>query len=182
MDATAKLRKLLAAAKAGRNPEIHEAALAAGYVPGPGWTVHSTTDVARFFGVTVRRVQQWIAGGMPRRALPKRRYAYDLAEIAAWRHASVEAEARRGRQADDERKEELEKLRRVKREIGELQRDALKGDLVPREQVREGCAALARILRQACDRLARKYGAGAHRILGQAIDRYETELTRRFEG
>ena len=96
-----KLQELLEAAADGRQPELHQVVLNAGYQPGPGWIVPRQDLVARFFGVTVRQVRNWFnemtKEDKCRESRPGKKggqlFNYDLQAIAAWRIRKAEEAA-----------------------------------------------------------------------------------------
>jgi len=74
----------------------------------------------------------------------------------------------------------LGEYRRERTKLARLDRRAREGELIPRDQVREGLGRIAAILRVAGDSLQRQYGTGAGDILYEALDDAEQDIDRIF--
>lgn len=84
------------------------------------WRHLAATEIASLFGVSARTVYTWHKGGCPRGADK----TYDLASVIQWRHERVSE-----RPVTDRDQEDAD-LKRVRREILELQRDRERGELI----------------------------------------------------
>ena len=69
----------------------------------------------------------------------------------------------------------IDDKRRVETELRQLELSEKRGELVKRDSVREGMAAMAVVLREMCEQLQRlpTDGEEAHRIANDAIDRFK---------
>lgn len=95
------------------------------------WIATSTREVAKFFGVGERRVQQWIGEGMPRVSAGRRKYAYHLDKIAQWRLKHKDSGGRPKKTVAD--LSPIEELEYRKRLLDVMERE---GRVLDREQVK----------------------------------------------
>jgi hypothetical protein len=74
----------------------------------------------------------------------------------------------------------LERFREAKANLAELDLQERKGELVPRDEIREGLGRFAARIRGAGDLLERQFGPEAAEILREALDDCTLELDRSF--
>lgn len=157
------------AAAAGQHPEALAVLIDAGFV---AHDLATLADVAAFFGVTEAKCKGWTKQpGWPCNKPGRGKAgAYNVAAIARWREATA---------ADLDplyagpSSPELERLRRVTREIKELERDERAGRLVERDAMRSLLAMIAKPLRTATEQLQQRFGADAHRLIAEALANFE---------
>ncbi|MCP4589576.1 MAG: hypothetical protein GY842_02410 [bacterium] len=76
---------------------------------------------------------------------------------------------------------ELERWRRARAALAELELAQRRGQVLPRDQVRELHSRMAGVIRGACDRIQREYGDGAFDVLDEAWTSAAAMLDRWFE-
>ena len=72
-------------------------------------------------------------------------------------------------------------LRKWKAKRAELEVRRLEGELVDRAELHDGMNRIITVLRTAAERLQRKFGPGAYKILEGALDQCERELDKMIE-
>jgi hypothetical protein len=72
--------------------------------------------------------------------------------------------------------EALERYREAKADMAEMERDAQRGQLVPRHQLEPAFTAYAAAVRRAGEALQRQYGPGAADMLNEALDDAERAM------
>jgi phage terminase Nu1 subunit (DNA packaging protein) len=135
------------------------------------WCAKRQADVARFFGVSVDTVKNWAKQGMPGKSP-----AYPLDDIAQWlrRDGPWQPHARH-RGVDDELEDEaevsegLERYRLAKAALAELELAERQHQLVSVERIREGLLRWSVILKRAGERLRKRFGTDAHRVVTEAL-------------
>jgi phage terminase Nu1 subunit (DNA packaging protein) len=134
--------------------------------------VERQAEVAAHFGVSTRTVREWLAAGCP--GVPGN---YDLAAIAAWRKSRAEM-ADVAMMGGSSPALERFRLARAQREEFALERD--RGQWLRREEVHDGLALLAGVVRQAAETIQKQFGPEAHQILSEAIEDGLRAFERRF--
>lgn len=124
--------------------------------------------VADFFGVTRRAVQKWEC---PRRDDSK----YDLVAVAEWRYRMLEARAEEAMLAG-ESTAGLERYRRAKAGIAELDLAERSGQLVDRELVRGGLRAVADCWRRVSEDAERRFGGDVFEFLCEGLEEMKRAL------
>jgi hypothetical protein len=111
----------------------------------------------------------------------------NLPDVVRGFHDFLARNARRLREIDDEMmlgdpdSPALERFREAKANLAELDLQKRKGELVPRDEIREGLGRFAARIRGAGDLLERQFGPEAAEILREALDDCTLELDRSFE-
>lgn len=165
-----QLLSVLQKAHAGELPEVHRAVLAAGYSSGPRYVVTSTDEVGAFFGVSERRVHQWIKAGLPRQQTGTRpvRYAYDLRAIVGWRLAQTK-ESKPDSDA-------LERLRNARARREELALARETKTLIPREDADTIFDRASLIFRRFGELLQKQYGRAAWELWDEHLSDAERSI------
>lgn len=157
----------------------------------------SANSVARFCGIKRARVQTWIDEGMPRietgKPGPNERWNYDLSEIVPWivaRKTLPDVEKKKTPKPvnlDDPDLEEgeleagqLERLRRIKADIAEIDLAEKRRESVPVEEIRPVVAGLAQHLRQSIAQAEKLFGFEVAEWANDTIEEYESLLRSSF--
>lgn len=135
------------------------------------WAVKRQADVATFFGVSVDTVKNWAKQGMPGKAT-----AYQVDQIAQWlrRDGPWQPHLRLRAEEDEDLEGEaspgLERYRNAKASLAELELSQRQHQLVTVEKVREGLLRWAVVIKRAGERIRKRFGADAHRIVTEALE------------
>ena len=116
-------------------------------------------DVARLFGITRSAVSQWPC---PRRPDG----SYSLPAVVAWKMGNLAADADLGSGDSPE----LERYRRARAGLAELDLQERLKSLVSRSQVRECIVAFAQQIRNVGEHLTRRFGNDAADMLIRGVD------------
>lgn len=73
-----------------------------------------------------------------------------------------------------------ERYRSLKADMAELDRDRMRGELLPRAETREALGQVASVIRLAGERLEREHGRDARLILDEALDEAEAGIDAAF--
>ena len=145
------------------------------------FVVRKRADLAKALGVSVGRVDQFLAGGM---GLLKTDGAYSVAACKAWVADHVQKHGgNRGKRQPPADSDEalmdptitgtspaLERFRHARAGLAELELQAKQGQFLPRQLVHECFGRVASLLRAAGDRLKKDYGPEALKILNEALE------------
>jgi hypothetical protein len=120
-----------------------------------------------------------------RYGIPVGRSVIDLALVARWMHDFLAANATKLAALDGDdpmmavgNSPALEEYRKWSAQAMKLKVLRLEQSLVPLSDIHEELVRLARLIRQASERLGRKFGAEAQEIVDEALDDWERELER----
>lgn len=142
----------------------------------PAFVAHSLAEVAKFFGVHVQTVHDWVRDGMPGGGVGKgKRGDYDLSKIAAWREEVRRAEQLSEAGAGDS--PALERYRAARAQREELALKSDRSELIPVNQVSEQLGRLGATLSEQLNDLAR---TASYRCAGRPAQEIEEILTGEF--
>ena len=118
-----------------------------------------------------------------RYGIPLRGRTVDLVEIAHWCHDLLKEHGHKLQGSDDEAMAgpatpQLERWRKAKADIAEMDRDRLRGDLIPRAEIHEGHVRLAARLRQFGEILQQRFGPYAYALLKDLLEDYQNDVDR----
>lgn len=132
--------------------------------------------VCDLFQTTRKVLGEWQLEGLPRNDDKGR--TYDLFNVFLW------VKGRWFKTPDDSdmigNSEHVEKFRKYKARMMELQVKEKEGELVPRAEIREGLSRMAGLLRALGARLQRSYGARAQEMINETLDEFEKVIETEF--
>ena len=73
-----------------------------------------------------------------------------------------------------------ERYRSLKADMAELDRDRMRGELLPRAETRVALSQIAAVIRLAGERLEREHGPDARAVLDEALDEAEAGIVAAF--
>lgn len=137
-------------------------------------------DIARCFGISNQRVNQWTGEeGLPYKAGPKRKKLFDSAEVHNWlvdravKKATTKGSRKKAKDPDGDEMmnddpgffdDNLDKYRHYKAEQAKLDLEKARGKLVSREHHETFMRSCAEFVRQGFQAMPRKLGAKVARI------------------
>ena len=154
--------------------------------PGPEW--FSRAEMARIFGCTTSNFQQRIKPIVPTASIHEK-HGKGGKVTRVWYHGRGVIEAWSANEAmksgsDDpmvvDTSPELERFRKARASLAELDLEARQGDLMSRTDVHEGLAAVSAIYRRAGQRLRSRFGDEAYQIIDEGWDDAGRMIDQRF--
>lgn len=152
----------------------------------PSLIVGSSAAVARWFDCHSRTVEGWAARGCP--GMQPRRY--DVREICRWLYREWQRRNPRVAKAGDTTEDELmlaagsspalERYREARARIAELQADEAEGSYLHAEKMQACLQRMAAILREAGDKLQKRFGPDAKSVLDEHLDAFEALIPELF--
>jgi hypothetical protein len=138
--------------------------------PGHGWV--SRAAVAEMFDVTTAHVDKNLRRFIPPdkvKSIGGRTYLHGRSLLEGWAAAQ---------RADDvllsgDDSPSMERWRSARADLAEMERDAQRRNLIPRDELDAEGMKLAGCIRRAGDALARRFGNDAASILNEALDEWE---------
>lgn len=104
----------------------------------------------------------------------------DLAELARWLHDFLAENARKLASEEERGPDTAELIKREQLETRRLERLRLEGQLIDREEVRQGLRRAAALIRTCGDNLQKHHGAGALKTLNDALSDAQAEIDHLF--
>jgi phage terminase Nu1 subunit (DNA packaging protein) len=147
------------------------------------WVLRSLEEIAEALGVALPTVKVWRQQGMP-----GRKGSWDLPEVVAWLRTRGPWRIRQQPVAQADPTDpmlfgtspELERYRKARADLSEIELAERRRAIVPREKVHTAFGVVAGHLRRAGEQLARKHGEPARRILDEALTAADAEIVRQF--
>lgn len=146
--------------------------------PTARYLARTQAEVAKFFGVSIKTVASWAQANMPGSA-----GAWPLDEIAQWLRASgpwrLRSHQEQGGNGDplmagpSEGSEGLERYRKARAAIAELDLAERRGELIRRDLLRAVMSRAAAPLRAAGEQLTRRFSEDARQILDEGLEEFQ---------
>lgn len=144
------------------------------------WKYYQSIPQKHWRAMAGKQVNQ-VVEQATRYGLPFGDVVVDLPKVVAAFHAFLAKNAYKLAATEDGGSSPaLEEFRRERAIMARLDRQQREGQLLPRDQVREGMLRIAATIRAAGEILARQYGNEAREIIVEAITDAESEIGRLF--